>query len=92
MAQILGYRDTKKAIKQHVSEENKIIQLIHANRWGGGEVKRPLNKMTLRVAFHDLNKMTLGVAFHDLNKMIPEENIVHLPMSPASMNLCLVLN
>ena len=28
VAQILGYRDTKKAIKQHVSEENKIIQLI----------------------------------------------------------------
>ena len=36
VAQILGYRDTKKAIKQHVSEENKIIQLIHANRWGEG--------------------------------------------------------
>ena len=26
VAQILGYCDTKKAIKQHVSEENKIIQ------------------------------------------------------------------
>ena len=34
VAQILGYRDTKKAIKQHVSEENKIIQLIHPNVGG----------------------------------------------------------
>ena len=49
VARILGYSDTKKAIKQHVSEENKIIQLIHPNRLGvggGGGVKRPLNKMT----------------------------------------------
>ena len=45
IATILGYCDTKKAIKQHVSVENKIIQLIHPNRWGGG-VKRPLNKKT----------------------------------------------
>ena len=34
VAQILGYCDTKKAIKQHVSEENKIIQLIHPNVGG----------------------------------------------------------
>ena len=35
IATILGYCDTKKAIKQHVSVENKIIQLLHPNRSGG---------------------------------------------------------
>ena len=39
VAQILGYRDTKKAIKQHVSEENKIIQLISSK--AGGYVSPP---------------------------------------------------
>ena len=34
VAQILGYCDTKKAIKQHVSEENKIIKLINPNVGG----------------------------------------------------------
>ena len=39
VAQILGYRDTKEAIKQHVSEENKIIQLISSK--AGGYVSPP---------------------------------------------------
>ena len=34
VAQILGYRDTKKAIKLYVSKENKIIQLIQPNVGG----------------------------------------------------------
>ena len=41
VAQILGYRDTKKAIKQHVSEENKIIQLIHPNDNRGYKTPHP---------------------------------------------------
>ena len=51
VAQILGYRDTKKAIKQHVSEENKIIQLIHPNVGGH---KTPPNKMILEGNIVDL--------------------------------------
>ena len=31
VAKILGYCDTKKAVKQHVSVENKIIKLINPN-------------------------------------------------------------
>ena len=31
VAQILGYCDNKKAIKQHVSDENKIIKLTYPN-------------------------------------------------------------
>ena len=34
VAKILGYCDTKKAIKQHVSVENKIIKLINSNVGG----------------------------------------------------------
>ena len=34
VAKILGYRDTKKAINQHASKENKIIQLIQPNVGG----------------------------------------------------------
>ena len=34
VAEILGYCDTKKAIKQHVSVENKIIKLINSNVGG----------------------------------------------------------
>ena len=34
VAKILGYCDTKKAIKQHVSVENKIIKLINPNVGG----------------------------------------------------------
>ena len=34
VAKILGYCDTKKAIKQHVSLENKIIKLINSNVGG----------------------------------------------------------
>ena len=39
VAKILGYCDTKKAIKQHVSVENKIIKLINSNVGGG--IKHP---------------------------------------------------
>ena len=46
VAQILGYCDTKKAIKQHVSVENKIIKLINPNV-GGYETPPPPNKKTL---------------------------------------------
>ena len=35
VAKILGYSDTKQAIRKHVSTENKIIQLIHPKSWGG---------------------------------------------------------
>ena len=34
VAKILGYCDTKKAIKQHVSVKNKIIKLINPNVGG----------------------------------------------------------
>ena len=34
VVKILGYCDTKKAIKQHVSLENKIIKLINSNVGG----------------------------------------------------------
>ena len=45
VAKILGYCDTKKAIKQHVSVENKIIKLINPNV--GGYETPPPNKKTL---------------------------------------------
>ena len=35
VAQILGYKETVNALKQHVSVENKIIQFIRPNCWGG---------------------------------------------------------
>ena len=35
VAQILGYKDTVNALKQHVSVENKMIQFIRPNCWGG---------------------------------------------------------
>ena len=44
VAKILGYCDTKKAIKQHVSVENKIIKLINSNV--GGYKKPPQQKDT----------------------------------------------
>ena len=34
VAKILGYCDTKKAIKQHVSVENKMIKFIKSKCWG----------------------------------------------------------
>ena len=42
VAKILGYCDTKKAVKQHVSVENKIIKLINPNV--GGYEKPPPTK------------------------------------------------
>ena len=44
VAKILGYCDTKKAIKQHLSVKNKIIELINPNVGG---MKHPANKKTL---------------------------------------------
>ena len=44
VAKILGYCDTKKAIKQHVSVENKIIKLINPNV--GGYKSPPQQKDT----------------------------------------------
>ena len=44
VAQILGYCDTKKAVKQHVSVENKIIKLINPNV-GGYETPPQQNKI-----------------------------------------------
>ena len=35
VAQILGYKDTVNALKQHVSVENKMIRFIQPNCWGG---------------------------------------------------------
>ena len=35
VAEILGYTDTKQAIRKHVSAENKIIQLSRATSVGG---------------------------------------------------------
>ena len=35
VAQILGYSDTKQAIRKHVSVENKIIQLSRTTSVGG---------------------------------------------------------
>ena len=35
IAKILGYKDTVNALKQHVSVENKMIQFIRPNCWGG---------------------------------------------------------
>ena len=56
VARILGYSDTKKAIKQHVSEENKIIQLIHPNRWGvgGGGGETPPEQNDTRGKYYTL--------------------------------------
>ena len=34
VGEILGYCDTKQAIRKHVSTENKIIQLIRPKSWG----------------------------------------------------------
>ena len=45
IAKILGYRDTDDAVRRHVSAENKMIQFIRPNCWGGE--KQRLNKMTL---------------------------------------------
>ena len=45
VAKILGYCDTKKAVKQHVSVENKIIKLINPNV--RGYETPPRNKKTL---------------------------------------------
>ena len=41
IAQILGYSDTKQAIRKHVSAENKIIQLSRQQVLGVS--KRPIN-------------------------------------------------
>ena len=35
IAKILGYRDTDDAVRRHVSPENKMIQFIRPNCWGG---------------------------------------------------------
>ena len=35
IAKILGYRDTDDALRRHVSAENKMIQFIRPNCWGG---------------------------------------------------------
>ena len=56
VAQILGYCDTKKAVKQHVSVENKIIKLINPNVGG---MKHPPYKIKLGVVKRHLNKKTL---------------------------------
>ena len=82
VAQILGYRDTKKAIKQHVSEENKIIQLISSK--AGGYVSPPQGQQ------NETKGQKAGGTFHS-----PRFNKVDgalLSMSLAFMNLYLVLN
>ena len=47
VAQILGYCDTKKAVKKHVSVENKIIKLTNPNVGGYETPPPPPNKNTL---------------------------------------------
>ena len=84
VAKILGYKDSVNALKRHVSVQNKMTQFIQPKCWGGKTP--PQQNDTI------YKTKNVGCGKRHLNKMTPEENIVHLLMSLAFMNLYLVLN